>query len=188
MHHNLRGTRVAILATDGVEQVELEKPRQALDRAGATTLIIAPRGPEIQGYHHHDRGDRLPVDMELDMVKVSDFDALLLPGGALNPDQLRMLPAAVEFVRGFVEAGKPVAAICHGAWTLVEAGVVRGRTMTSWPSIKTDLENAGARWVDEEVVVDGEWVTSRKPDDLPAFCDKMVEAFAKTEISAVAAE
>ncbi len=181
MQPRLKGKKVAILATDGVEQVELAKPREALQEAGATTVIVAPKGPRIQAFNHHDRGDSLQVDAELDQVNSGDFDALVLPGGALNPDQLRTVPEAVEFVKGFAESGKPIAAICHAPWTLIEADLVRGRRMTSWPSLKTDLMNAGADWVDREVVVDGGLVTSRKPDDLPAFCTQMIELFTGSE-------
>ncbi len=177
MEQTLKGKRIAILATDGFEQVELEKPRQALADAGAVTVLVAPKAGQIQGFKHHDRGQTVKVDAVLDDARADDFDALLLPGGALNPDQLRMLPKAVEFVRGFARRGKPIAAICHAPWTLIEADLVRGRTMTSWPSLQTDLRNAGATWVDQEVVVDDGLVTSRKPDDIPAFNEKIVEEF-----------
>lgn len=179
MEPNLKGKRIAILATDGVEQVELEKPRKALDDAGAVTVLVAPKQPEIQAFRHHEAGDRLKVDAKLTEVTPDEFDGLMLPGGALNPDQLRTIPDAVEFVRGFSQRGKPIAAICHAPWILVEADIVRGRRVTSWPSLKTDLRNAGARWLDEEVVVDGRLVTSRKPDDIPAFSREMVAVFAK---------
>lgn len=178
MEPTLRGRKIAILATDGFEQVELEKPRTALEEAGALTVVVAPNGPQIQGFKHFDRGDTVKVDAKLDDVRADEFDALLLPGGALNPDQLRAIPKAVEFVRAFAQTGKPIAAICHGPWTLVEADVVRGRTLTSWPSLRTDLRNAGANWVDQEVVVDGRLVTSRKPADIPAFAREMIAAFA----------
>lgn len=187
MEANLSGKKVAILATDGFEQVELEKPRQALEKAGAVTMVVAPKEPQIQGFKHHDRGDKVKVDAKLEDVRPDAFDALLLPGGALNPDQLRTIPKAVEFVRGMAEQGKPIAAICHGPWTLVEADLVRGRTLTSWPSLQTDLRNAGATWVDQEVVVDGGLVTSRKPDDIPAFCREMIAAFAGSSSHATAA-
>lgn len=178
----LAGKTIAILATDGFEQVELEEPRRALDEAGAKTVLVSPKeGGWIQGFHHHDKADPFPVDIELKNADPNQFDALLLPGGALNPDQLRALPEAVAFVRAFAETGRPIAAICHGPWTLVEANVVRGRTLTSWPSIKTDLINAGANWVDREVVADRGLVTSRKPDDIPAFNKKMIEAFAEKQ-------
>lgn len=178
MAENLHGRTIAILVADGFEQVELTRPKQALEEAGAQTHIVSPASDEVQGWRHHDKGDMFPVDVPLDEAEAHDYDALLLPGGVANPDQLRALPAAVNFVKQFCEAGKPVAAICHGPWTLIEADVVRGRTVTSWPSLKTDLRNAGAQWVDEEVVTDNGLVTSRKPDDLPAFNREMIKAFA----------
>jgi len=171
----LNGKRIAILATDGFEQAELEKPRAAFASEGAQTVLVAPKSGEIQGFHHHDKGDRFKVDEELERADPSKYDALLLPGGVINPDQLRMLPKAVEFVRAFAQSDKPIFAICHGPWTLVEADVVRGRKLTSWPSLKTDLKNAGANWVDQEVVCDRGLVTSRKPDDIPAFVAKAIE-------------
>ena len=174
---NLQGKRVAILVTDGFEQSELVEPRKALDEAGATTLVVSPAGTKVKGWNHKDWGKEVSVDVALDSANAEDFHALLLPGGVMNPDQLRMNPRAVEFVKSFTKAGKPVAAICHGPWTLLEAGAVRGRTMTSWPSLKTDLSNAGANWVDKEVVVDGGLVTSRKPDDIPAFNREMIRLF-----------
>lgn len=160
---------VAILVTDGFEQAELEKPRKALDKAGAETKVITPSGSNPRGWDESDWGKKVSADLSLDEARPDDYDALLLPGGALNPDHLRQNPAAVAFVKAFFDAGKPVAAICHGPWMLIEADVVRGKRLTSWPSLKTDLRNAGANWVDEEVVVDGNLVTSRKPDDIPAF-------------------
>src|SRR6187551_1563372 len=171
----LSGKNIAILATDGVEQSELEKPRIAFEQAGARTVLVAPEGGAIQGFEHHEPGKRFDVDATLEQVNADDFDALLLPGGVLNPDKLRTIPEAMQFVRRFAEAGKPIAAICHGPWSLVEADLVRGRTLTSWPSLMTDLKNAGAIWVDREVVVDRGLVTSRKPDDLPAFIGKAIE-------------
>ena len=174
---NLQGKRVAILVTDGFEQSELVEPRKALDEAGATTLVVSPAGTKVKGWNHKDWGKEVSVDVALDSANAEDFHALLLPGGVMNPDQLRINPRAVEFVKSFTKAGKPVAAICHGPWTLLEAGAVRGRTMTSWPSLKTDLSNAGANWVDKEVVVDGGLVTSRKPDDIPAFNREMIRLF-----------
>jgi protease I len=171
----LRGKMIAILATDGVEQSELEKPREAFDAAGATTVLVAPEAGAIQGVVHHEKGKRFNVDMTLDKANADDFDALLLPGGVANPDALRVNKSAVAFVRRIAEAGKPIAAICHGPWSLVEADLVRGRTLTSWPSLMTDLKNAGAIWVDRDVVVDRGLVTSRKPDDLPAFIGKAIE-------------
>jgi protease I len=169
---------VAILATDGVEQVELTAPRDALTRAGAETTLISP-GDKVKAWQHDKWGDTLDVDLPLTNANPDRFDALLLPGGVMNPDKLRTEPRAVEFVKSFVQTGKPIAAICHGPWTLLEAGGVRGRTVTSWPSLKTDLRNAGAVWVDREVVVDNGIVTSRKPDDIPAFNEKMLEEFAE---------
>jgi len=176
--HDLHGKKIAILATDGFEQVELEQPQQMLRDAGAQTTIVSIKAGKIQGFNHHDKADQFAVDRTLEDARVDDFDALLLPGGALNPDALRAEPKAVAFVKGFADSGKPIAAICHGPWTLVEADVVRGRTVTSWPSIRTDLRNAGAHWVDREVVDDGGLITSRKPADIPAFVSKAIEAFA----------
>jgi protease I len=177
MAGELSNKRVAILVADGFEQIELTSPREALDAAGAKTEIVSPVKGEVQGMNHDKPGDKLTVDVLLDKADAGAYDALLLPGGVMNPDTLRMNPAAVEFVRSFVDAGKPIASICHGPWTLIETGVTKGRRMTSWPSVKTDLKNSGADWVDEEVVVDRGLVTSRKPDDLPAFNRKMVEEF-----------
>ncbi len=177
MSQTLSGKKVAILATDGFEQIELTSPKQALESAGAETHVIAPTGDTIQGWNHHDKGDKISVDYTLDQVSSDDYDALMLPGGPLNPDQLRTDKNAVQFVQAFFAASKPVAAICHAAWTLIEADVVKGRKVTSWPSLQTDLENAGATWVDQEVVVDQGLVTSRNPNDLPAFNSKMVEEF-----------
>lgn len=178
MAKQLEGRRVAVLATDGFEQAELVQPVEGLRAAGATVEIVAPKSGKIQGYNHHDVADTFAVDRTLDQVKASEFDALVLPGGVMNPDELRTLPKAVAFVRDFVQSGKPVSAVCHGPWTLIEAGAVRGRKMTSWPSLKTDLTNAGAQWVDQQVVVDGALITSRNPDDLPAFVAKTVEVLA----------
>lgn len=177
--HDLTGKKVAILVAHGFEQVELTEPRTALKEAGAEAVIVSPADGKVKGWEHDHWGDELDVDVPLDSASPEDYDALLLPGGQMNPDNLRMNDRAVAFARHFFEAGKPVAAICHGPWTLVEADVVRGREMTSWPSIRTDLENAGAEWVDEEVVVDQGLVTSRKPDDIPAFNAKMVEEIAE---------
>ncbi len=179
MTSELNGKRVAILVADGFEQVEMTEPRKALQEAGAKADLISPAEGHVQGWNHHDKGDTFPVDVELDAANSMDYDALLLPGGALNPDKLRTIPEAVNFVRTFFEAGKPVAAICHGPWMLVEADVVRGRTVTSWPSVKTDLRNAGAKWVDTAVVTDHGLVTSRKPEDIPIFNRKMIEEFAQ---------
>jgi protease I len=180
MAGELNGRRVAILATDGVERVELEQPRQALDRAGAETTLLSIKTGQIAARDHdlEDAGT-FPVDRHVHDATTEEFDALLLPGGTVNPDKLRMDPAAVTFVRAFVDSGKPVAAICHGPWTLVEADRARGRRLTSWPSLRTDLRNAGAEVVDEPVVTDGTLTTSRSPDDLPAFCDRILQEFAK---------
>lgn len=174
----LQGRRVAILATDGVEQVELEEPRRALEAAGATTHLVAPAEGSIQAMNHDEPGAHLPVDRVLADVRASEYDALLLPGGVANPDRLRTNERAVQFVREFMLAEKPVAAICHAPWMLVEANAVGGRTLTSWPSLQTDIRNAGGAWVDAAVQVDDGLVTSRKPADLPAFCAAMVEEFA----------
>ena len=173
--------RVAIHATDGVEQVELTEPRKALDAAGATTTLVSLKAGAIQGMHHHEKGDQIPVDRTLDDVQAGDFDALLLPGGVANPDTLRTDAHAVAFVRAFADAGKPIAAICHGPWMLVEADVVRDKRVTSWPSLKTDLRNAGANWADEPNVVDGNLTTSRNPDDIPLFNKHMIAVFAGGE-------
>jgi len=177
MDKNLQGKRVAILATNGFEQSELLEPRKALDAQGAKTQVVSPEKQSIKGWNEKNWGEEVPVDLALDSADAADFDALLLPGGVMNPDKLRMEPRAVQFVRQFFEAKKPVAAICHGPWMLVEAGAVRGRTVTSWPSLQTDIRNAGGKWVDQEVVVDEGLVTSRKPADIPAFNKKMIEEF-----------
>ena len=177
MAKKLDGKTVAVLATDGVEQVELTEPVKALRDAGATVHVVAPKAGQIQGWNHHDRGDMVDVDVTLDQADAARYDALLLPGGVINPDALRLEPKAIEFIKGFVTSGRPIAAICHGPWTLIDAGGVRGKRMTSWPSLQTDLRNAGATWVDEQVVTDHGLVTSRKPDDIPAFCGKMIEEF-----------
>jgi protease I len=175
----LNGKRIAILATDMFEQVELVEPRKAVEEAGADVEIVSLEPGEIQGFNHYDQADKFPVDKALSDVSVDDYDALLLPGGVGNPDTLRMNEDAVAFVRGFFERGKPIAAICHAPWVLVEAGIARDHTLTSFWSLKTDVRNAGGNWVDEELVVDEGIVTSRSPDDLPAFCQKVVEEFAE---------
>ena len=175
MQKSLEGKRVAILVAEGFEQSELDGPKQALEEAGAEALVVSPSEEGwVQAWQHFDLGDSYEVDVPLAEADAAEFDALLLPGGVANPDQLRTLPEAVNFVRAFFDAGKPVAAICHAPWTLIEAGVVRGRTLTSWPSVKTDLVNAGANWVDREVVEEGNLITSRNPGDLPAFGDALL--------------
>jgi protease I len=180
MPDQLKGKRIAFLvANEGVEQVELTEPLEAVHEAGADVDLLAPENEEIQAFNHLDKGDQFSPDKAVGEAQAGDYDGLVLPGGVANPDQLRTKGEAVEFVRSFFEAGKPVGAICHGAWTLIEADVVRDRTLTSWPSLQTDLRNAGAEWVDEEVHVDQGLVTSRKPDDIPAFNAKIVEEFAE---------
>jgi protease I len=179
MSTSIKGKRVAFLATDGVEEVEYTEPRKAVENAGGRADLVSISDGEIQAVNHLDKAGTYPVDRQVKDAHVEEYDALVLPGGVANPDFLRMDPDAVRFVRDFVIAGKPVAAICHGPWTLVEAGVVDGRTLTSWPSLRTDLANAGATWVDEQVYVDDRLVTSRKPDDLPAFCSTMLAEIAR---------
>lgn len=179
MSSALQNKTIAILATDGVEQVELTEPRKAVEQAGATTRLLSIKDGEIQGMNHDKPADKLKVDGRVADAKVEEFDALILPGGVANPDALRMDEAAVGFVRDFYRSGKPIGVICHGPWVMIEADAVRGRRMTSWPSVRTDLRNAGAEVVDEEVVTDKGIVSSRKPDDLPAFCRKIVEEFAE---------
>jgi protease I len=174
---NLQGKKIAILATDGFEQAELLEPRKALDEVGAETKVVSLKSGKIKGWKFTDWGQEVPVDVTLDTVRGEDFDALLLPGGVINPDKLRMEPKAVAFVKSFFDANKPVAAICHGPWTIIEAGAAKGRKIASWPSIKTDLRNAGAEWIDKEAVTDGNLVTARKPDDIPAFNRAMIELF-----------
>lgn len=173
----LDGLKVAILVDNGFEQVELTEPRTALDQAGADTRIVSPHDQQVRGWKFTDWGDNFPVDRPLNQARPEDFDALLLPGGVMNPDFLRIKPQAVAFIKAFFDAGKPVAAICHGPWTIIEAGAARGRRIASWPSLKTDLRNAGAEWVDQEAVVDGNLVSSRKPDDIPAFNRAMIGVF-----------
>lgn len=178
---NLRGVRVAILATDGFEQSELLEPRRALDQAEAGTEVVSLRSGEIKGWNHKEWGETVAVDATVDSVEAKNFDALLLPGGVMNPDSLRMNPKAVAFVKAFFTAKKPVAAICHGPWMIIEAGAAMGRTLTSWPSLKTDIQNAGGGWVDQETVVDGNLVTSRNPKDIPAFNREIVKLFAAAQ-------
>jgi protease I len=180
MADDLNGKTIAILvANEGIEQIELVEPRKALEGAGATVHLIAPDSGEVQAFNHLDKADTFPVDKAVSDASADDYDGLMLPGGVANPDSLRMDQDAVAFVAGFVNAGKPIAAICHAPWTLIQANAVKGRTLTSWPSLQTDLRNAGAEWVDEEVVVDQGLVTSRGPDDIPAFNAKMIEEFAE---------
>jgi protease I len=176
-NETVKGLKVAILVTDGFEQVELSNPRMALNDAGAETRVVSPRDHHVRGWNFTDWGAELKVDVQLTQARADDFDALLLPGGVINPDKLRMIPAAVAFVKAFFDAGKPVAAICHGPWTIIETGEARGRRMTSWPSLRTDLRNAGANWVDEQTVLDRGLLTSRDPDDIPAFNPAMIELF-----------
>ena len=177
MASHLKGKKIAILVADGFEQVELTEPRKALQDAGADTKVVSPADGRVKGWNHKDWGDEISVDIALKSASADDFDALLLPGGVMNPDHLRMDRDAIRFVRAFFDTGKPVAAICHGPWSLVEADVVHGRTLTSWPSLKTDIRNAGGNWVDKEVVNNRGLVTSRKPDDIPAFNREMIRLF-----------
>jgi protease I len=179
MAGELRNKRVAALVDNGFEQSELAEPKKALEAAGAKVDIVSPQDTKVKGWQHIKWGDEFSVDRKLEDARTDEYDALLLPGGVMNPDKLRANTKAVQFVKGFVDAGKPIAAICHGPWTLIEAGAVQGRRMTSWPSLATDLRNAGANWVDQECVVDNGLVTSRKPDDIPAFNKKMIEEFAE---------
>lgn len=178
---DLKGLRVAILITDGFEQVEMVKPRQALDEAGAQTKIVSPKPQKVRGWQHKEWGDEFSVDVPLEKAQASEFDALLLPGGVMNPDSLRMIPAAVAFAKTFFDAGKPVAAICHGPWMVIESGAAKGRKIASWPSLKTDLRNAGAEWVDQEAVTDSNLVSARNPDDIPAFNRAMLERFSQAK-------
>ncbi len=179
MAQQLSGKRIAALVDDGFEQVELTEPKKALEAAGATVDVVSPQKEKVKGWQHTDWGDELRVDRPLEQARANDYDGLLLPGGVMNPDHLRSNARAVEFVRGFVQSGKPIAAICHGPWTLIEANGVKGRRVTSWPSLRTDLKNAGATWVDEPVVTDKGLVTSRKPDDIPKFNQAAIEEFAE---------
>jgi protease I len=175
----LQGKKVAFLATDGVEQIEYTEPRKAIEQAGAVAHLVSLKPGEIQGFNHLDKADTFPVDVAVKDARMEDYDALVIPGGVANPDTMRMFSDAVRFVRSFFDAGKPVAAICHAPWMLVEADVVRGRTLTSWPSLKTDIRNAGGDWVDQEVVTEQGLVTSRKPADIPAFSAKAIEEIAE---------
>jgi protease I len=179
MPGELKGKKIAALVDHGFEQSELLEPRKALEQAGAEVHVVSPQNSEVKGWAHTDWGEKVRVDRELSAARAADYDGLLLPGGVMNPDHLRGNPEAVAFVKEFVTANKPIAAICHGPWTLIEAGAVKGRRMTSWPSLRTDLTNAGASWSDQEVMVDRGLVTSRKPDDIPAFNRKMIEEFAE---------
>jgi protease I len=174
---DVKGLKVAILITDGFEQVEMVKPREALNQAGAETTIVSPKNQRVRGWNFTEWGEEFPVDLPLERAKAADFDALLLPGGVMNPDSLRMEPPAVAFVKSFFDAGKPVAVICHGPWTVIEAGAAKGRKIASWPSLKTDLRNAGAEWMDQEAVTDNNLVSSRKPEDIPAFIRAMISLF-----------
>jgi protease I len=178
--NTLEGIRVAILATDGFEQSELTEPRKALDAAGAVTKVVSPKSGKLRGWNHKEWGEEVMVDQRLDGADPRNYDALVLPGGVMNPDALRMQPEAVAFVKSFFDAGKPVGAICHGPWTVIESGAAKGHRMTSWPSLKTDIRNAGADWVDQEVVVDANLVTSRKPDDIPAFNREIIKLFSQS--------
>lgn len=182
MSLKLEGKKIAILIADGFEQVEMTGPRAALQKAGAETFLVSPNPLEVQGMNHLEKGDTFPIDHALEMAQPQEYDALLIPGGLANPDELRSTPLAVDFARHFLEWDKPVAAICHGPWVLIEAGGVHGRRLTSWPAIHTDIENAGGEWVDEEVVVDRGVVTSRSPKDIPAFNRAMTEEFAKAPV------
>ncbi len=187
MNDQLQGKRIAILVTDGVEQAELEGPMRGLKEAGAQVQVVSPRSGPIYAMHHEEKGDFFDVDTPLEGASAGAFDALVIPGGLINPDTLRANPQAIEFVRSFAREGKPIAAICHGPWLLIEAGLARGRRLTSWPNIKTDLRNAGGDWVDEEVVVDNGVITSRHPGDIPAFVAKAIEEFAQGPHPAMAA-
>ena len=169
MEHTVRGLKIAIVVANGFEQSEMVEPKKALEQAGAKTFIVSPIEGKIKGWKNKNWGDEFAVDKNIEQVKVEDFDGLVLPGGVMNPDTLRLYPSVINFIEGFVKTNKPIAAICHGPWTLIDAEAVKGKKITSWPSIKTDLINAGAQWVDEEVVQDGNIITSRKPGDLPAF-------------------
>ena len=178
---DVNGLKIAILVTDGFEQVEMVKPRRALDEAGAHTKIVSPKPETVQGWNHTEPGEKFRVDVPLENANATDFDALLLPGGVMNPDALRMQPAAVAFVKSFFDSDKPVAAICHGPWMVIEAGAAKGRKIASWPSLKTDLHNAEAQWMDQEAVTDKNLVSARKPDDIPAFNRAMLDLFGRAK-------
>ncbi len=180
-NQDLKGKRVAILATDGVEQIELTSPREALENAGAKCVLISPKGGEIQGFKHHDKADKLTVDLELSKADANDFDAVLLPGGVINGDAMRIEKRAQQFVKEMERAGKPILVICHGPWLLVSSDLVRGHRITSWPTLQDDIRNAGGNWQDSECIRDRNWVSSRKPDDLPAFNKAIVECVAQTQ-------
>lgn len=179
MATELKGAKIAILVANGFEQSELAEPKKALESAGAQVIIISPEKGSVKGWEHTDWGDSFKVDIALNEANADDYQALLLPGGVMNPDKLRLEPKAIAFIKSFINSDKPIAAICHGPWTLINAGAVKGRKMTSWPSIKMDLQNAGANWVDAEVIRDKKLVTSRKPDDIPAFNKEMIALFAE---------
>ncbi len=179
MGNELAGRRIAILVANGFEQVEMVKPREALEAAGAQTELISPEEEKVQGWNHDEKGESFPVDKALRLARAEDYDGLLLPGGVANPDKLRTIPGAVKFAQEFAKQDKPIAAICHGPWLLVEVGLVTGKTLTSWPSLKTDVKNAGGQWVDQEVITDHGLITSRKPADIPAFNKKVIEEFQK---------
>ena len=183
MANDLNGRRIAILATEGFEQIELTSPREALEKAGAKCVVISPKGGEIQGFKHHDKADKIKVDLELSKADANDFDGVLLPGGVINGDALRIEKKAQQFVQDIDRAGKPVMVICHGGWLLVSSGLVKGQTMTSWPTLQDDIRNAGGNWQDREVIRDSNWVSSRKPDDLPAFNKAIVECVASSQPS-----
>lgn len=184
---DIKGMKIAILVADGFEEVEMTKPRQALDDAGAETSIVSPKNDRVKAWDMKEWSKEYPVDVPLDSADANDFDALLLPGGVINPDRLRMEPKAVAFARAFFDADKPVAAICHGPWTIIEAGYAKGKQIASWPSLKTDLRNAGAEWMDQESVVDGNLVSARKPDDIPAFNKAMIDVFSRARQTTKAA-
>jgi len=184
---DIKGMKIAILIADGFEEVEMTKPRQALDDAGAKTSIVSPKKDKVKAWDMKEWSKEYPVDVPLESANANDFDALLLPGGVINPDKLRMEPKAVAFAKAFFDAGKPVAAICHGPWTVIEAGYAKGKQIASWPSLKTDLRNAGAEWVDQESVVDGNLVSARNPDDIPAFNKAMIDVFSRARQTTKAA-